>query len=71
MIFKEVVTTLIWETCVLPVVLKEVREVSRQDTSLRSRQWTSRVIPRNIPRNIVAKKREVSAGHRAESLENI
>ena len=44
--------------------------VSDQDTSLWRHQLTPRVIYRNIPRNIGARKREVSAGHRAGKVEN-
>ena len=46
-------------------------ELPRQDTSLWSQQLTARVILRNIPRNIVARKREVSAGHRVEIMEQL
>ena len=44
--------------------------VSRQDTSLWSHQLTARVIARNSMRNIVARKRKVNAGHRAEIMVN-
>ena len=44
--------------------------VSNPDTSLWRRQLTARVISRNIPRNIGARTREVSAGHRVGKVEN-
>ena len=45
--------------------------VSHPDTSQWRRQLTARAISLNIPRNIGARKREVSAGHRVEKVEHV
>ena len=45
--------------------------VSNPDTSLWRCQLTPRVISRNMSGNIGARKREVSAGHRAGKIEDL